>query len=69
MVVQKHCPLLQEQPDQLLEKMVCVGNVHKGIVTALFNAVQGTAVADGKTIGGAGRLTDSHHLSRTTMGM
>ena len=59
-----HSLLLQEQPygsDQLVQKMDCVGHVQKRMGTALRNLKiqhRGRKLADGKTIGGAGRLTD-----------
>ena len=59
-----HSMLLQRQPygkDHLVEKMDCVGHVQKRMGTALRNLkvqCRGKKLADGKTIGGAGRLTD-----------
>ena len=59
-----HSLLLQKQPygeDQPVEKMDCVGHVQKRMGTALRNLMvqyRGQKLADGKTIGGAGRLTD-----------
>ena len=56
--------LLRKQPygkDQLIEKMDCVGHVQKRMGTALRNLkmqYKGQKLADRKTIGGAGRLTD-----------
>ena len=56
--------LLQRQPygkDHLVEKMDCVGHVQKRMGTALRNLkvkCRGKKLADGKTIGGTGRLTD-----------
>ena len=59
-----HALLLREQPygkDYLVEKVDCVGHVQKRMGTALRNLklqYRGQKLADGKTIGGAGRLTD-----------
>ena len=59
-----HSLLLTEQPcgpDNLVEKADCVGHVQKRMGTALRNLklqFKGQKLADGKTIGGAGRLTD-----------
>ena len=59
-----HALLLRQQPygkDYLVEKMDCVGHVQKRMGTALRNLklqYRGQKLADGKTIGGAGRLTD-----------
>ena len=60
-----HSLLLKEQPygsDHPVEKVDCVGHVQKRMGTALRNLKQqykGQKLADGKTIGGARRLTDS----------
>ena len=59
-----HSMLLQQQPygkDHLVEKMDCVSHVQKRMGTALRNLktqYRGQKLADGKTIGGVGRLTD-----------
>ena len=59
-----HSMLLQIQPygeDHVVEKMDCVGHVQKRMGTALRNLksqYRGQKLADGKTIGGTGRLTD-----------
>ena len=50
------------EPDDLVEKVDCVGHVQKRLGTALRNLkirYRGQKLSDGKTIGGAGRLTDS----------
>ena len=59
-----HSLLLREQPyggDHLMQKMDCVGHVQKRMGTALRNLkvqYRGQKLADGKTIGGSGQLTD-----------
>ena len=56
--------LLQIQPygeDHVVEKMDRVGHIQKRMGTALRNLksqYRGQKLADGKTIGGTGRLTD-----------
>ena len=58
-----HSLLLKEQPygaDHFVEKMDCVEHVQKHMGTALRNLKEqyrGQKLADGKTIGGSGRLT------------
>ena len=59
-----HALLLEEQPygSTLVEKCDCVGHVQKRMGTALRNLktkYRGQKLADGKTIGGVGRLTDA----------
>ena len=62
-----HALLLREQPygfepENQVRKLDCVGHVQKRLGTALRTLKQtyrGRKVADGKTIGGAGRLTDN----------
>ena len=49
-------------PDDQVEKLDCVGHVQKRLGTALRRLklqYKGQKLSDGKTIGGAGRLTDS----------
>ena len=49
-------------PENQVEKLDCVGHVQKRLGTALRNLkskYRGQKLSDGKTIGGAGRLTDS----------
>lgn len=49
-------------PEDQVEKLDCVGHVQKRLGTALRNLKvqhRGQKLSDGKTIGGAGRLTDS----------
>lgn len=62
-----HAMILEEQPygtksDEQVKKLDCVGHVQKRLGTALRNLKQqyrGQKLSDGKTIGGAGRLTDA----------
>ena len=60
-----HSLLLKEQTygiDHLVEKVDCVGHVQKHMRMALWNLKQqykGQKLVDGKTIGGARRLSDS----------
>lgn len=62
-----HTLLVEEQPygpdaSNQVEKIDCVGHVQKRMGTALRKLKQqysGQKLSDGKTIGGAGRLTDN----------
>lgn len=62
-----HGMILEEQPygsnpDQQVKKLDCVGHVQKRLGSALRdlkNCYGGQKLSDGKTIGGAGRLTDA----------
>ena len=50
------------EPENKVQKLDCVGHVQKRMGTALHNLKLqycGQKLSDGKTIGGAGRLTDS----------
>ena len=60
-----HALLLEEKPygtEHVIEKVDCVGHVQKRMGTALRELkkqYKGQKLSDGKTIGGAGRLTES----------
>ena len=59
-----HTLLVEQRPysDTIVQKCDCIGHVQKRMGTALRNlkvTYRGKKLADGKTIGGQGRLTDS----------